>query len=415
MGARRSSTATTVVAHARLPHRGHRRARDVVFPAESYAEKEGTVTHPDGRLQRLRRAIGRPGETRAEWQVLAELSRRLGADLGVLTGAMVTQQLFDAVPFYAGLTLDEIGGRGVRWQEREQAAARPAGDRPAPFELEAPPGRRAGQRRACALGTFRSIWAAPEVEASPALKFLAPAPARRARRPATRSASGIAHGRARRRRPGRRAASTAPRTCARPRSRAPCPRDRDRRRTAPASWTARSSRCAAHDPERCRHRSPIVGYAEPWWIQIIKALVIFAVGLQLVPVVLIAERKLLGRFQNRYGPNRVGPFGALQPLADIVKLLTKEQFRPRTSIGLLFTLAPMISILTAVAAFAIIPFGDTSGHLRHAGRALRHRRHRSARCTCSRSARSPSTGSCSAAGRRARSTRSSARCAAPRS
>ena len=70
------------------------------------------------------------------------------------------------------------------------------------------------------------------------------------------------------------------------------------------------------------------------------------------------ERKILGRFQNRYGPNRVGPFGLLQPLADIVKLLTKEQFRPRTSIGWLFTLAPILSIVAAVAALAIIPFGD---------------------------------------------------------
>jgi NADH-quinone oxidoreductase subunit H len=102
-----------------------------------------------------------------------------------------------------------------------------------------------------------------------------------------------------------------------------------------------------------------VGYYEPWWIQIIKAIVIFAVGLQLVPVVLLAERKLLGRFQSRYGPNRVGPYGALQPLADILKLLTKEQFRPTTSIGFLFALAPTISILTAVAAFALIPFGNT--------------------------------------------------------
>jgi len=102
----------------------------------------------------------------------------------------------------------------------------------------------------------------------------------------------------------------------------------------------------------------VVGYYEEWWIQVLKAIVIFAVALQLVPVVLLAERKLLGRFQSRYGPNRVGPYGALQPVADILKLLTKEQFRPTTSIGFLFALAPLISILTAVAAFAIIPFGD---------------------------------------------------------
>ena len=142
---------------------------------------------------------------------------------------------------------------------------------------------------------------------------------------------------------------------------------------------------------------------------------IFAVGLQLVPVVLLAERKLLGRFQGRYGPNRVGPYGALQPLADILKLLTKEQFRPTTSVGLLFALAPMISILTAVAAFAIIPFGNTQdifgtkvglyGVDVSIGPAVRVRA----------SARSPSTGSCSAAGPPARSTRSWAPCAAPRS
>ena len=100
-------------------------------------------------------------------------------------------------------------------------------------------------------------------------------------------------------------------------------------------------------------------YYEPWYVQILKAVVIFAVALQMVPLVLLAERKLLGRLQGRYGPNRVGPFGAMQPLADILKLLTKEQFRPHTSIGWLFVLAPVISIVTAVAAFAIIPFGDT--------------------------------------------------------
>jgi NADH-quinone oxidoreductase subunit H len=102
-----------------------------------------------------------------------------------------------------------------------------------------------------------------------------------------------------------------------------------------------------------------VGYFEPWWIQLLKGLVIFAVMFQLVPVVLLVERKLLGRFQHRYGPNRVGPFGILQPMADIGKLIFKEQFRPRGSIGWLFALAPAISMMTAVATAAVIPFSDT--------------------------------------------------------
>jgi len=98
-------------------------------------------------------------------------------------------------------------------------------------------------------------------------------------------------------------------------------------------------------------------YAEEWWIQLIKAVIIFTVGLSIVPIILIAERKLLGRFQSRYGPNRVGPYGLLQPIADIGKLLGKEHSRPHTSVGLLFVIAPILSILTAVAALAIIPFG----------------------------------------------------------
>jgi NADH-quinone oxidoreductase subunit G len=117
--------ATTVVAHATFLTDGVRGHADVVFPAESYAEKEGTVTHPDGRIQRLRPAVAHPGSTRAQWLVIADLAARLGLDLGVLTAGMASQQLFDAVPFYGGLTLDEIGGKGVRWQEREAASAYP--------------------------------------------------------------------------------------------------------------------------------------------------------------------------------------------------------------------------------------------------------------------------------------------------
>jgi NADH-quinone oxidoreductase subunit H len=102
----------------------------------------------------------------------------------------------------------------------------------------------------------------------------------------------------------------------------------------------------------------VVGYFEPWWIQIIKALVIFGVVFAILPMVIVYERKLLGRFQGRYGPNRVGPFGLIQPVADIIKLAHKEPSRPTTSIGYLFRIAPMIAILTAITALAIIPFGD---------------------------------------------------------
>jgi len=143
----------------------------VVFPAEAYAEKDGTLTHPDGRLQRLRPAIGRPGDVRAEWSVIAEIAARAGLDLGVANAGAATEGLVAAVPFYAGLTPDEIGGRGVRWQEREAAAAAPAGAE-APFELPEPTVA-ASAGDSLRLGTFRSVWAAPEVEVSPALKFLA--------------------------------------------------------------------------------------------------------------------------------------------------------------------------------------------------------------------------------------------------
>jgi NADH-quinone oxidoreductase subunit G len=161
--------ATTVVAHAAFLTDGLREHATVVFPAEGHPEKEGTIVHPDGRLQRVRPAIAHQGENRPEWQVLADLSARLGAETGAMTAGMAFQQLVEAVPFYAGITLDLIGGRGVRWPERAAATSLPDVER-APLP---PPPSRDGAGEGLRLGTFRSIWAAPEVEHAPALKFLA--------------------------------------------------------------------------------------------------------------------------------------------------------------------------------------------------------------------------------------------------
>jgi NADH-quinone oxidoreductase subunit H len=92
-------------------------------------------------------------------------------------------------------------------------------------------------------------------------------------------------------------------------------------------------------------------------VQLVKAVVILLVILQIVPLILLLERKLLGRLQVRYGPNRVGPYGLLQPLADVIKLLSKESFMPSTAVPWMMALAPAISVFTAVVTLVIIPFG----------------------------------------------------------
>jgi NADH-quinone oxidoreductase subunit H len=92
-------------------------------------------------------------------------------------------------------------------------------------------------------------------------------------------------------------------------------------------------------------------------VMIVKSVVIFAFVLQIVPLILLLERKLLGRFQSRIGPNRVGPKGLMQPLADVFKLLSKESSAPATAVPWMMAIAPVISVTTAVATMAIIPFG----------------------------------------------------------
>ena len=166
--------AELVVAHASVLSDGLAAHADVVFPAESCAEKEGTVVHPDGRLQRLRTAIRHPGEVRAGWQVLADLSKVVGLDTGILTAGGAFKALVAAVPFYAGLTLEAIGGRGLRWVETDAAAAMPAAqlsqsEQIAATQALAADGHDGSQK--LRLGTYRPIWAASEVEISPALGF----------------------------------------------------------------------------------------------------------------------------------------------------------------------------------------------------------------------------------------------------
>jgi NADH-quinone oxidoreductase subunit G len=168
-------SAALVVAHASVLTEGLAEHATVIFPAESHAEKSGTLVHPDGRLQRLRIAVAHPGEVQPGWAVVAEIARRCGLETGVATAHDAFEQLVSAVGVYAGLTLEEIGGRGVRWPERPEADALAAGDAPAPSIATTGNGAApAAQNGSLRLGTYRPIWAAPECEISPALKFLIP-------------------------------------------------------------------------------------------------------------------------------------------------------------------------------------------------------------------------------------------------
>jgi NADH-quinone oxidoreductase subunit H len=98
-----------------------------------------------------------------------------------------------------------------------------------------------------------------------------------------------------------------------------------------------------------------------WLVQVVSSLInifaLLAVFLTLFALMSVLERKILGRIQNRYGPNRVGPFGLLQPVADGIKMLIKEDIVPVRADKIVHFLAPVLIAATAILALGIIPYG----------------------------------------------------------
>src|SRR5712691_8567009 len=96
---------------------------------------------------------------------------------------------------------------------------------------------------------------------------------------------------------------------------------------------------------------------DPWWLTALKVVAIFAFLMLATLMMIWAERRVIGRMQQRLGPNRAGPFGLLQSLMDGIKLPLKEDIIPRGVDRLLFIMAPAIAAIPAFISFAIIPFG----------------------------------------------------------
>jgi NADH-quinone oxidoreductase subunit H len=104
---------------------------------------------------------------------------------------------------------------------------------------------------------------------------------------------------------------------------------------------------------------------EAWWITIPKAFVVINVVMLFFAFTTWLERKVLGRMQLRFGPNRAGPKGLLVPIADLVKLIRKEAFAPMAAKEPLYIIAPVLSMFTALAAFSVMPWGSgwtVAGH-----------------------------------------------------
>ena len=94
-----------------------------------------------------------------------------------------------------------------------------------------------------------------------------------------------------------------------------------------------------------------------WWVSLLEALVVINLVMATFAYLTLAERKVMGRMQLRYGPNRAGPYGLLQPIADLLKLLYKESFYPAAAIDWLYLMAPFVAAFTAFVTFSVIPFG----------------------------------------------------------
>ena len=302
---------------------------DLVLPGTSYLERDGSYLNLEGRLQRLRRTVIPPVPDEIAW--LAKLAERFGVELSPYPSA-VFAELSGLI--YGGMAFGEVGERAPLPDRTPYEAPSPAPAAPVP-PAAAPPGEHF-------LGTlklqrYRPLFAGPAVERVPELAFQRPEPVIEL------------------------AADDAERRQIAKRRQRQRPLERDVGRAARAGQP-RARRRHRTDRRGARRGSPPrgrggEGVTEPWWVIVIKSVIVINLVMGAFAYLTLAERKVMGRMQLRYGPNRAGPFGLLQPIADLMKLVRKESFFPGSAVDTLYILSPFVAAFTALSTFAVIPFG----------------------------------------------------------
>ena len=128
---------------------------DVFLPAALYAEKDGTFTNTERRVQRVRKAVEPPGDTKPDWEIIQELGKRMGMDWDYDSPEAIFEEIRTAVPQYAGMTYERLGTMGLQWPCPDRGPSRHAVPAPGPVHARqgpaaghpVPAARRARRRR----------------------------------------------------------------------------------------------------------------------------------------------------------------------------------------------------------------------------------------------------------------------------
>ncbi len=303
---------------------------DLVLPGTSYLERDGSFVNLEGRVQRLRRAVIPPVPDELAW--IAKLAERFDVVVSphaALVFEELSERCFGGIPFGA------VGERAPLPDRTPYVAPEPAPAAPIqPVEAE-PPEHFLGTLR---LQRYRPLFSGPAVERVPELQFQRP-----------KAEIELAYDDAQRRQ-----IATGDEVSVRSNG------------TSPLASSARQPRaCGRHRPDRgrARRRAPSrrrggeSAVNEPWWVSVIKSVIIINLVMAAFAYLTLVERKVMGRMQLRYGPNRAGPFGLLQPIADLVKLIRKESFFPGSAVDVLYIFSPFVAAFAALTTFAVIPYG----------------------------------------------------------